>query len=53
LVKNTKVGAKAELMRCITQAGYEVNPGETVKNEKLELSDWTAGGNLGSSEDED
>jgi hypothetical protein len=27
LGKNTKVGAKSELMRCITQAGYEVMPG--------------------------
>ncbi|KAJ7502721.1 UDP-3-O-glucosamine N-acyltransferase [Mycena galericulata] len=53
LGKNTKVGAKAELVRCVTQAGFEVNPGETVKNEKLEISDWTAGGDLGSSEDED
>ncbi|KAJ6557193.1 UDP-3-O-glucosamine N-acyltransferase [Mycena sp. CBHHK59/15] len=44
LGKNTKVGAKAELVRCVTQAGYEVNAGETVKNEKLEISDWTAGG---------
>lgn len=24
LGKNTKVGAKAELTRCVTQAGYEV-----------------------------
>ncbi|KAF7361967.1 UDP-3-O-[3-hydroxymyristoyl] glucosamine N-acyltransferase [Mycena venus] len=44
LGKNTKVGAKAELVRCVTQAGYEVDPGESVKNEKLEISDWTAGG---------
>ncbi|KAF7315369.1 UDP-3-O-[3-hydroxymyristoyl] glucosamine N-acyltransferase [Mycena indigotica] len=44
LGKNTKVGAKAELVRCITQPGYEVDPGESVKNEKLEVSDWTAGG---------
>ncbi|KAJ7072401.1 UDP-3-O-glucosamine N-acyltransferase [Mycena amicta] len=44
LGKNTKVGAKAELIRCITQAGYEVDPAESVKNEKLEISDWTAGG---------
>ncbi|KAJ7078945.1 UDP-3-O-glucosamine N-acyltransferase [Mycena belliarum] len=43
LGKNTKVGAKAELVRCVTQAGYEVAPGESVKNEKLEISDWTAG----------
>ena len=27
LGKNTKVGAKAELSRCVTQAGYEVDAG--------------------------
>lgn len=27
LGKNTKVGAKAELQRCVTQAGYEVAAG--------------------------
>lgn len=27
LGKNTKVGSKAELSRCITQAGYEVSAG--------------------------
>ncbi|TFK44620.1 UDP-3-O-glucosamine N-acyltransferase [Crucibulum laeve] len=42
LGKNTKVGSKAELSRCVTQAGYEVSPGETVKGEKLDVSDWTA-----------
>ncbi|KAF9045694.1 nucleotide-diphospho-sugar transferase [Hymenopellis radicata] len=41
LGKNTKVGAKAQLSRCVTQAGYEVSEGDSVKNEKLELSDWT------------
>jgi len=51
LGKNTKVGAKAELTRCVTQSGYEVSEGETVKNEKLESSDWTAGAQ--SSEDDD
>ena len=29
LGKNTKVGTKSELIRCITQAGYEVVPGGT------------------------
>jgi len=29
LGKNTKVGAKSELIRCITQAGYEVMSGGT------------------------
>jgi len=42
LGKNTQVGSKAELTRCITQAGYEINVGEVVKGEKLEVSDWTA-----------
>ncbi|KAF9262184.1 UDP-3-O-glucosamine N-acyltransferase [Marasmius fiardii PR-910] len=42
LGKNTKVGAKAELTRVVTQAGYECNPGESTKNEKLEVTDWTA-----------
>ncbi|KAL0580218.1 Translation initiation factor eIF-2B subunit gamma [Marasmius crinis-equi] len=42
LGKNTKVGAKAELTRVVTQAGYEVSPGESTKNEKLEVTDWTA-----------
>jgi translation initiation factor eIF-2B subunit gamma len=27
LGKNTQVGSKAELTRCITQAGYEINAG--------------------------
>jgi len=52
LGKNTKVGAKAELVRCVTQAGYEVDAGESIKNEKLEISDWTAGVS-GDSEEED
>ena len=42
LGKNTKVGAKAELVRCITQAGFEIKPGATLKNEKLESSDWAS-----------
>ncbi|KAK7049233.1 Translation initiation factor eIF-2B subunit gamma [Paramarasmius palmivorus] len=50
LGKNTKVGAKAELKFVVTQAGYEFSPGETAKNEKLEVSDWTAGD---ASEEED
>ncbi|KAF7965382.1 hypothetical protein HWV62_44075 [Athelia sp. TMB] len=40
---NTKVGSKSELVRCVTQAGYEVEEGETFKNEKLDVSDWAAG----------
>ncbi|KAI0308713.1 UDP-3-O-glucosamine N-acyltransferase [Amylostereum chailletii] len=39
---NTKVGAKAELVRCLTQAGYDVEAGETFRNDKLEVSDWAA-----------
>ncbi|TFY52870.1 hypothetical protein EVJ58_g9769 [Rhodofomes roseus] len=42
LGKGTKVGEKAELSRCVTQCGYEVGAGETVRNEKLDISDWTA-----------
>ncbi|GBE80970.1 Probable translation initiation factor eIF-2B subunit [Sparassis crispa] len=52
LGKNTKVEAKAELSRCVTQAGYEVGTGETFKNEKLEVTDWTAE-TQSSDEDED
>ncbi|KAI0368336.1 UDP-3-O-glucosamine N-acyltransferase [Pilatotrama ljubarskyi] len=46
----TKLGAKAELSRCVTQPGYEVGEGETARNEKLETSDWTA---QDTSEDQD
>ncbi|KAJ3932687.1 MAG: UDP-3-O-glucosamine N-acyltransferase [Lentinula lateritia] len=53
LGKNTKVGAKAELTRCVTQAGYEVGSGETFKNEKLDVSDWTAGPDESEEDDDD
>ncbi|KAH9992676.1 UDP-3-O-glucosamine N-acyltransferase [Russula vinacea] len=43
LGRNTKVGARAELLRSLTQAGYEADAGATIRNEKLEVSDWTAG----------
>jgi len=43
LGRNTKVGEKSELLRCVTQAGYEVDPGGKYHNEKLDVSDWTAG----------
>jgi hypothetical protein len=55
---NSKVGAKAELSRCVTQGSYEIDAGgnklrlvfkypsnfyaATIKNEKLEASDWAA-----------
>jgi len=42
LGKNTKVGVKSELIRCVTQAGYDVIAGESYKHEKLDVSDWTA-----------
>jgi translation initiation factor eIF-2B subunit gamma len=42
LGKNTKVGAKAELIRCVTQPGYEVGTEKNYRNEKLDTSDWTA-----------
>ncbi|KAE9394986.1 UDP-3-O-glucosamine N-acyltransferase [Gymnopus androsaceus JB14] len=71
LGKNTKVGAKAELTRCVTQAGYEVaseggqeslkecfglsliSYAESVKNEKLDVSDWTAGPDESEEEEEE
>ncbi|KAI9509748.1 UDP-3-O-glucosamine N-acyltransferase [Russula earlei] len=46
LGRNTRVGPKAELVRSLTQAGYDVEAGgefATIRNEKLEVSDWTAG----------
>jgi translation initiation factor eIF-2B subunit gamma len=69
LGRNTKVAAKAELVRSLTQAGYEVETGgmfflvrhvphsyplsvATIRNEKLEVSDWTAGPEGSSSEEE-
>ena len=70
LGRGTKVGSRAELVRCLTQAGYEVDAGgtngcffwrdafsfsffffflsmtflpiATIRNEKLEVSDWMA-----------
>ncbi|KAJ3933302.1 MAG: hypothetical protein NXY57DRAFT_892292, partial [Lentinula lateritia] len=53
LGKNTKVGAKAELTCCVTQARYEVGSGETFKNEKLDVSDWTAGPDESEEDDDD
>lgn len=38
----TKVGTKAEITRCVTRNGYEVDPGDVVKGEKLDMTDWTA-----------
>ncbi|EPQ57409.1 UDP-3-O-glucosamine N-acyltransferase [Gloeophyllum trabeum ATCC 11539] len=42
--KNTKVGSKASLSWCVTQGGFEVETGGAYKNEKLEISEWAAGG---------
>ncbi|TFY60192.1 hypothetical protein EVG20_g7506 [Dentipellis fragilis] len=50
---NTKVGAKAELARCLTQAGYEVDAGGVHRHEKLEVSDWAAASNATDSDDHD
>ncbi|OCH88888.1 UDP-3-O-glucosamine N-acyltransferase [Obba rivulosa] len=50
---NTKVGEKAELSKCVTQAGYEVGIGESFKNDKLDVSDWTAGAGSSGEEEED
>ncbi|KAF9654084.1 UDP-3-O-glucosamine N-acyltransferase [Thelephora ganbajun] len=41
---STKVGAKAELSKCVTQAGFEVDTGGNYRNAKLEISDWTTAG---------
>jgi translation initiation factor eIF-2B subunit gamma len=46
------VGAKAELVRSVTQAGFEVEAGGVYKNEKLEVSDWTTAPVEDESEDE-
>jgi len=40
LGRNTRVGSKAELVRCVTQGGYEVKENESYRNEKLDVSDW-------------
>ncbi|KAH9929545.1 UDP-3-O-glucosamine N-acyltransferase [Epithele typhae] len=48
----TKVGTKADLSRCVTQPGYDVPAGESLKHEKLEVSDWTAH-ETSASEDQD
>jgi len=53
LGKNTKIGLKAELFRCVTQAGYEVSAGDTIKNEKLETTDWTTALGVKESDDEE
>jgi len=42
LGKNTKVGAKSELIRCVTHPGYEMGTEESYRNERLDVSDWTA-----------
>ncbi|KAK2467757.1 hypothetical protein APHAL10511_000052 [Amanita phalloides] len=41
LGKNTKIGAAAEMTRCVTQTGFEVASGDVMRNEKLEISDWS------------
>ncbi|KIL68986.1 hypothetical protein M378DRAFT_190807 [Amanita muscaria Koide BX008] len=46
LGKNSKIGAMSEITRCITQAGYEVTSRESIKGEKLEVSDWMAPSNF-------
>ena len=38
-----RVGGKAELAKCLTQAGLEVEPGGISKHEKLKESDWATG----------
>ncbi|EJD02568.1 UDP-3-O-glucosamine N-acyltransferase [Fomitiporia mediterranea MF3/22] len=53
LGKNTRVGVKAEVVKCVTQAGFEVEEGGVYKHEKLDVSDWTAGADEEDEEDED
>jgi len=40
----TRVGEKGELSKCVTQPGFQVEKGSSWKGEKLEVSDWTEGG---------
>ncbi|KAF9231560.1 UDP-3-O-glucosamine N-acyltransferase [Melanogaster broomeanus] len=40
--RSTTVGGRAELVRCVTQGGYEVKENENYRNEKLDTSDWGA-----------
>ncbi|KAF8495847.1 nucleotide-diphospho-sugar transferase [Gautieria morchelliformis] len=40
LSQTTRIGAKAELSKSITQPGYEVDAGANLKGEKLDTADW-------------
>ncbi|GJJ06382.1 hypothetical protein Clacol_000573 [Clathrus columnatus] len=40
LGRSAHIGAKAELSKCVTQPGYEVDAGAAIKNEKLETVEW-------------
>jgi len=42
LGNNTHVGEKSELVRCATQAGHEVEAGDSIKQRRLENSSWAA-----------
>ncbi|KIK85029.1 hypothetical protein PAXRUDRAFT_696944 [Paxillus rubicundulus Ve08.2h10] len=53
LGRNTTVGGKAELVRCVTQGGYEVKEKEKFQNEKLDISDWGAETEDQNGDDED
>jgi len=55
LSKHTRVGEKVELVKCQTQAGLEVDDGDKLKGEKLEITtDWAGNAGAGSGEsDED
>ncbi|KAG8213855.1 UDP-3-O-glucosamine N-acyltransferase [Butyriboletus roseoflavus] len=53
LGRNTRVGSKAELVRCVTQGGYEVRDNESYRNEKLDISDWGAENEDPNEDDED
>ncbi|KAG1895562.1 UDP-3-O-glucosamine N-acyltransferase [Suillus fuscotomentosus] len=53
LGNSTTVGMKAELVKCVTQAGYEVKDNESVRHEKLDISDWAAQPEDSEGDDED
>jgi len=43
LSRYTRVGEKAELTKCQSQAGYEVEAEERFKGERLEINNWAEG----------
>ena len=53
LGRGTKVGPRAEMSRCVTQGAYEVEEGTIIKNERLEVSDWTSRAAQGEDSDDE